>query len=207
MRAPQIDSGAWTSRLPCTTNAGSVILRRSSRRSLANPVMKNARVACAEQVRHSRIMNCANSVEISTPGRPMPKKLPALSKPPGPVARPHLEICLHQRAVDALGVVARLHRKGVVPDTIAQTQAAAAYALALFLVALSPANIHAARARVVIAGRRATPSCGDFHCSCFGSARWCGLRSRLSSHEGRSMTNRCPAQPTISRLTGARNDR
>ena len=69
---------------------GSVILRRSSRRSLANPVMKNARVACAEQVRHSRIMNCANSVEISTPGRPMPKKLPALSKPPGPVARPHL---------------------------------------------------------------------------------------------------------------------
>lgn len=116
MRAPQIDNGAWASRSPCTTNVGSVILRRSSRMSLANPVMKNVRVAWAEQVRHSRIMNCANSVETSTPGRPMPKKLPGVvSKPPGPVARPHLEIYLHQRAVDAFAVVARLHREGCCP--------------------------------------------------------------------------------------------
>lgn len=116
MRAPQIDNGAWASRSPCTTNVGSVILRRSSRMSLANPVMKNVRVAWAEQVRHSRIMNCANSVgDIDARQADAKEIAGVVSKPPGPVARPHLEIYLHQRAVDAFAVVARLHREGCCP--------------------------------------------------------------------------------------------
>ena len=54
-------------------------------------------------------------------------------------------------------VTGLLELLGAIGLLVPQTQAAAAYALALLLVALSPANIHAARAGVVIAGRRATP--------------------------------------------------
>ena len=46
---------------------------------------------------------------------------------------------------------------GAIGLLVPQARAAAAYALALLLVALFPANAHAARAGVVIAGRRATP--------------------------------------------------
>ena len=46
---------------------------------------------------------------------------------------------------------------GAIGLLVPQARAAAAYALALLLVALFPANVHAARAGVVIAGRRATP--------------------------------------------------
>ena len=54
-------------------------------------------------------------------------------------------------------VTGLLELLGAIGLLVPQTQAAAAYALALLLVALFPANIHAARAGVVIAGRPATP--------------------------------------------------
>ncbi len=44
---------------------------------------------------------------------------------------------------------------GAIGLLVPRTQGAAAYALALLLVALFPANVHAARAGIVIAGRRA----------------------------------------------------
>lgn len=56
--------------------------------------------------------------------------------------------------VSATGVLELL---GAIGLLVPQTQAAAAYALALLLVALFPANVHAARAGVAIAGRRAMP--------------------------------------------------
>lgn len=56
--------------------------------------------------------------------------------------------------VTATGVLELL---GAIGLLVPEVHAAAAYALALLLVALFPANVHAARAGVVIAGRRATP--------------------------------------------------
>jgi uncharacterized membrane protein len=46
---------------------------------------------------------------------------------------------------------------GAIGLLVPQTRTAAAYGLIALLVAMLPANVHAARAGVVIAGRRATP--------------------------------------------------